>query len=107
MGQIYHVVIINNESLANMIKRSNKGISIIQPATQVKYNKQFELSYTNSDKHSTYRLRQVYYVSPFLSMDFRKDKSLKQTTDQEVDEKIIYRSICSNKIAVRLENDKT
>lgn len=40
---------------------------------------------------TSYRLQQIYYVTPYTTRDFRYDSSLKQATDRYVEEEILNR----------------
>jgi hypothetical protein len=40
---------------------------------------------------SSYRLQQIYYVTPYTTRDFRYDNSLKLATDRYVEEEILNR----------------
>lgn len=55
------------------------------------YNYSFQPSYTYNEKMTSYRLQQIYYVSPYTARDFRYDSSLKQNTDRYVEEEILNR----------------
>ena len=55
------------------------------------YRYSFSQTYSYPEKLQTYRLQQMYYVSPYTVRDFRHDASMKKSTDQKVEEEILYR----------------
>jgi hypothetical protein len=55
------------------------------------YNYSFQQTYSYPDKMTSYRLQQIYYVTPYTTRDFRYDSSLKQATDRHVEEEILNR----------------
>jgi hypothetical protein len=53
------------------------------------YKYSFQQSYTFPEKIETYRLGQIYFVSPYTFRDFRNDNTSKKRTDKQVEEALL------------------
>lgn len=69
----------------------NMASSVLEPPREPIYRYSFQQSYQYSEKLSTYRLNQIYFVNAYTIRDFRVDSTLKEKTDRKVEEEIIYR----------------
>ena len=57
--------------------------------TPTLYKFSFQQSYSQPERLSTYRLNQIYFVSPYTIGHFRQDKNLKVQTDERVEQDIL------------------
>lgn len=55
------------------------------------YKFSYERTYTFPERIESYRLQQIYYVSPYTTRDFKIDPTLKTATDERVEQEILNR----------------
>lgn len=55
------------------------------------YKFSYERTYSFPEKTSSYRLQQIYYVSPYTLRDFKIDPKLREATDDRVETEILNR----------------
>ena len=54
------------------------------------YRYSFTQNYSYTDKLVTFRLGQIYYVSPYTSRDIRQEPGLKEKLDKRVEDDVIH-----------------